>query len=428
MLNADATVNGTLYLTNGVFDIGNHTLTITGNVNKTGGSMTGGSNTNVTLSTTSSVPLPPEMNTLTVNAGDGNSVQLQNNITLQSLDVTSGNLDLNGHTISFPAYNLKVSSGGGYMISSFFDVFMNPVSPGVIGTRQSIARTWNIDVSTNGTMTYTLSWNTPADDSGITFTDNKATVYRYVSGSWNLVDTVEFTEDSGVRSLSLPISLGVKAETGDIAICGDEPPVLPVVLSSFTAIPYAQYFVELHWTTQSETNVAGYYLLRNSSDDLAGAYNINTMIPATNTSTETNYSYIDREVSAGTWYYWLQNMDMNGEFDFHGPVSVTIQENNDNSIPLIPLLTGLQNVYPNPFNPVTTITFGLAAPSPVTLDIYNIKGAKVRSLLTGSKNAGTYTLRWDGLNDEGQSVSSGVYYLIMTAGKYHQTQKVVLMK
>jgi flagellar hook assembly protein FlgD len=62
------------------------------------------------------------------------------------------------------------------------------------------------------------------------------------------------------------------------------------------------------------------------------------------------------------------------------------------------------------------------------LDIYNVKGAKVRSVISGNLNAGTYRRTWNGTDDNGLALSSGLYFLRMTAGEYQHTAKLVLMK
>jgi len=204
---------------------------------------------------------------------------------------------------------------------------------------------------------------------------------------------------------------------------------LPVELSSFTTLVTSQYFVELHWTTQSETGVSGYYIYRNASNDIGSAQIVSPLISATNTSSEANYTYVDTEVLPGTWYYWLQNMDMDGSFSYHGPVTASVTGGNDGPVtPDIPLVTSLQNIYPNPFNPVTTITYGLEHSGKVTVEIYNILGQKMRTLVSDTKAAGNYRVRWNGLDDKGRAVTSGIYYVKMTSGNYSQMKKVVLMK
>lgn len=88
----------------------------------------------------------------------------------------------------------------------------------------------------------------------------------------------------------------------------------------------------------------------------------------------------------------------------------------------------LSQNYPNPFNPSTEISFALDRASDVNLSIFNMLGQKVRTLSEGSKNAGTHTLQWNGLDDAGQSVSTGVYLYRLTSGSKSITKKMAFMK
>jgi len=80
----------------------------------------------------------------------------------------------------------------------------------------------------------------------------------------------------------------------------------------------------------------------------------------------------------------------------------------------------LQN-YPNPFNPVTTIRYFLPENSTVRLDIYNIKGQKIKTLVNKKQSAGTYTVRWDALNESGIQVANGVYLCKIKATNHSMT-------
>ena len=90
----------------------------------------------------------------------------------------------------------------------------------------------------------------------------------------------------------------------------------------------------------------------------------------------------------------------------------------------------LYQAYPNPFNMSTTITFKLSEPTPVRLAIYNMQGHKVKTLLAEERAAGTYTLHWDGTNDSGSLVSSGVYIYTLTSlsAQMNLSRKILLMK
>jgi len=90
--------------------------------------------------------------------------------------------------------------------------------------------------------------------------------------------------------------------------------------------------------------------------------------------------------------------------------------------------TVLRGNYPNPFNPETTISFNLSTAGHVTLEVYNIKGEKVRTLVDAEMTASEHTVVWDGRDDNNKSVSSGVYFYKMKADKFVQTRKMILMK
>ena len=100
---------------------------------------------------------------------------------------------------------------------------------------------------------------------------------------------------------------------------------------------------------------------------------------------------------------------------------------------LTPTQTALLANYPNPFNPETWIPYQLATPTDVTFRIYTANGEIVRTIPLGNMPAGNYKSRsraayWDGKNEIGESVASGVYFYTLTAGEFTATQKMVIMK
>ena len=101
--------------------------------------------------------------------------------------------------------------------------------------------------------------------------------------------------------------------------------------------------------------------------------------------------------------------------------------------PSIPKKTVLLSNYPNPFNPETWIPYQLAESADVTLTIYDVKGQVVRTLALGHQPAGVYQSRsraayWDGENELGESVASGVYFYTLTAGEFKATRKLLIRK
>jgi len=84
--------------------------------------------------------------------------------------------------------------------------------------------------------------------------------------------------------------------------------------------------------------------------------------------------------------------------------------------------------FPNPFNPLTEISFSLPRASDVTFEIYNITGQKVATLVNGALEAGEHTVQWDSRDESGNSVASGIYLYRLTAGEFTDTKKMILLK
>ena len=84
--------------------------------------------------------------------------------------------------------------------------------------------------------------------------------------------------------------------------------------------------------------------------------------------------------------------------------------------------------HPNPFNPVTQISYQLPQDCRVRVTIYNVRGQRVRTLYDGRQSAGRHTLNWDGRDTGGRPLSSGIYLYRLEAGQFHQTKKMTLMK
>jgi hypothetical protein len=109
-------------------------------------------------------------------------------------------------------------------------------------------------------------------------------------------------------------------------------------------------------------------------------------------------------------------------------------ESHNEGIPLVPLAYALEQNYPNPFSlaaankPATTIRYQLSKRSPVVLEIYNVLGQRLRTLVNGVQNTGPYAVSWDGLDETGRAVASGVYLYRLRAGEFIATRKLVLTR
>ncbi|NQV19604.1 MAG: right-handed parallel beta-helix repeat-containing protein [Armatimonadetes bacterium] len=140
---------------------------------------------------------------------------------------------------------------------------------------------------------------------------------------------------------------------------------------------------------------------------------INSGIPDT---TGLNLPYLDL---AGNPRVYGGRIDM-GAYENQNVVSA----NED----LIPLVTKLNQNYPNPFNPTTTISFSILDESNVEISIYNIKGQKVKKLISDQLSAGKHSVVWDGEDDNNQPVGSGIYFYKLRAGDFQKVRKMILLK
>jgi hypothetical protein len=132
----------------------------------------------------------------------------------------------------------------------------------------------------------------------------------------------------------------------------------------------------------------------------------------------TAFQYVDRSVVPGHSYrYQIGVTDGDGEF------MSAIQ-----GVRVASLQCGLEQNHPNPFNPETTIRYTVSSPARITLVVYDAAGHMVRTLVDENQPAGARDVTWDGRSDGGVTVASGVYFCKMTAGKFTETRRMVMLK
>jgi hypothetical protein len=105
----------------------------------------------------------------------------------------------------------------------------------------------------------------------------------------------------------------------------------------------------------------------------------------------------------------------------YGPVGIE-------DSPILPSAIALNQNYPNPFNPQTNIEFSLPTPGNVSLEVFNLLGQKVKTLVSEYKQAGNYSVVWDGTNQNGTAVPSGVYFYRMVTEGFSQTNKMIMLR
>ncbi|OQY37688.1 MAG: hypothetical protein B6226_04920 [Candidatus Cloacimonetes bacterium 4572_65] len=146
-------------------------------------------------------------------------------------------------------------------------------------------------------------------------------------------------------------------------------------------------------------------------------------------STEwTEFSYNLSDFATQTIRFAIQSVSEDAFMFLIDDIALSAPNGTPNNGTDAVMTTILGGNYPNPFNPETTISYNMKNSGNVTIEVYNILGQKVKTLVNENKTAGNHTVVWAGLNDNNDSVASGIYFYKMRSGKYSKTHKMILMK
>ena len=150
-------------------------------------------------------------------------------------------------------------------------------------------------------------------------------------------------------------------------------------------------------------------------------------------STTADLAWFDtspRVPGKGAWFRINSWTEVNSSYDHNFMITAKVisMTADGEEMDINPVTTQLGQNYPNPFNPETNIAFSLAETSQTSLEIYNVKGQKVRTLVNGILEEGEHIMHWNGVDDSGKPVSSGIYFYKLKDGKYTSTKKMILMK
>jgi hypothetical protein len=194
---------------------------------------------------------------------------------------------------------------------------------------------------------------------------------------------------------------------------------VPVELSSFMA-EQTQGHIILKWTTLSETLNYGFYIQRKFKAD-QNWEEIGFVKGWGTTAVQQSYQFIDNNAPAGALCYRLKQQDLDGAVIFSQVIEIDRQTIYSYSL--------YQN-YPNPFNSSTTILYELQEDGlPVSILIYNLNGNVVKNLINKAiKRAGYYQASWDGCDETGNRVSSGMYYYQMQVADKKFSRKMILVE
>jgi len=215
----------------------------------------------------------------------------------------------------------------------------------------------------------------------------------------------------------------VTAHTEDVDFYHDSEPVVgysvdnlhPTVPQGLMAVQNGAGVI-LQWLTAEDEDFSYHNVYKNSLDSVD---------PATIFTTSDSF-YVDLDIADGSWQYWVTSVDSAGnESESSDIVSVLLANEEEVAIPTV---YALEQNYPNPFNPSTQIRYALPEETMVTISIYDMMGRKVRTLVSQSQSPGYHTTLWNATNDNGRSVSAGMYIYTIQAGTYQQMKKMVLLK
>jgi hypothetical protein len=247
---------------------------------------------------------------------------------------------------------------------------------------------------------------------------------KYYTGN----TVVGIIDDSKWLVASSSIGTPGEANGGDNSNWVDQS--LPVELSRwFATSTHAE--VILNWVTDSEIQNQGFVIERckgqTASDrkwkEITSFATTPALLGQGSTSTRNDYSYIDKQVIVGeTYSYRLSDVDYRGRVSRHAVIDVAVKDaGQDSKLSDV----SLHAVYPNPFNPKTTVSFTQVYKTlrATSLQVYNVNGRFVETLHDGITEPGTYTLTWNGGN-----LSSGIYFMRLSSGNNVQIQRVTLLR
>lgn len=224
-------------------------------------------------------------------------------------------------------------------------------------------------------------------------------------GSFENGDWIEAADVYGTRIYMAEQHIGV-------SILDFIPPPTPTAIHAFDA-QAAGGVVTLEWEVVSDDVIAGYRLYRRTEGAELRPVNTGALLRPD------AHEYIDTGVAPGKRYEYT--------------LAVVLEDGSEVTSHMVEVTVGAaalaldQNV-PNPFNPATTISFTLPSAARATLAVFDAEGRLVRTLLDGALEGGFKQAEWNGRDNTGRQVSSGVYFYRLQSGKHVLTRKMVLLK
>lgn len=268
---------------------------------------------------------------------------------------------------------------------------------------------------------YTLSFGAGGDDFYLVKTDangNEEWFKTYGGSASDVGFFVRQTNDGGLIMTGHTLSFG--SGIHDVWLIKTEN-IIPVEMLSFTS-EVTGNDVKLFWSTATETNNSGFEIQKQVANRQSAVSKWESIgfVPGFGTTTEVHhYSFVDESLQSGNYQYRLKQVDFDGSFTYSDIIEVEV---------LSPNVFSLEQNYPNPYNPSTTIRYEIPEQSFVTIKVYDVLGNEIATLVNEEKPAGSYEVEFNIYSDEGQNLVSGVYFYKLQVGNFIQTKKMVLTK
>ncbi len=332
--------------------------------------------------------------------------------------------------------NFTILRNGGDFLGPIIYAGSVQANPSPVGNAEGLG------VPTSFTITATLS------DSTTGLSNISAAEWSYGSepapaGSGNPMSADDGTFDSVIEKVTANVSSTVGWPVGEVKIWvrgrdaspaksannwGDASEGSVVVVDDATTLTRVQMTeisaisdfnsITLKWSTTSEVNNAQWIIEK--SLDGKNFEKIGTLLAKNRPST---YTFTDTKINGGTVYYYrVSDLSKSGVKTEHPVIKVVAQGKPK------PVSYALTQNQPNPFNDVTMIEFAVPVKGKVKLEVYDITGKLVKTLVNEVKDVSWYKVRWDGKDNSGNQVSSGVYFYKLSASDYESSLKMTYLK
>ncbi len=241
-------------------------------------------------------------------------------------------------------------------------------------------------------------------------------LFTYAFGTGGNGTAAEQVKMVGDIDGNLSNEFAAGSRDGRVIVFSGGTDVIPVEFTAFSANLNGST-VSLTWSTATELNNQGFAVERKSSE---GSFVELAFVPGNGTTTEpTTYIYNDIDVSYGTYYYRLKQIDFDGTYEYSKEIEVNVG---------LPIEYALEQNYPNPFNPSTIIKYSVPFDGNVKLSVFNILGEEVATLVNEIVKAGYYTMEWNPKNKSNVSLPSGTYFYRLEAGNFVDVKKMMFIK